>query len=202
VIKQNTGRPSHCFDRRTAEKARSSDSWNRAAPIDFSVDHREIKTAAGSISKPVAAIAGVLFCTAEHSSVTYTGAPFGENSFPIASKGNHVDIQSKLKPVLLGAAVGAIAVAVIGFNWGGWVTASGAKMATQQAIVASLAPICVSQFQRSADAVIRQAEMKKIGMWDQSSFVEKAGWATMPGSTEPDSAVAKACAGLIGNLKL
>ena len=113
-----------------------------------------------------------------------------------------MDIQSKLKPALLGAAVGAIAVAVIGFSWGGWVTASSADMTTRQAVVASLAPICVTQFQRSADPVVQLAEMKKIGAWDQSSFVAKAGWATMPGSTEPDSAVAKACAGLIGNLKL
>jgi hypothetical protein len=75
-------------------------------------------------------------------------------------------------------------------------------MTTQHAIVASLAPICVGQFQKSTDAVIQQAEMKKIGAWDQSSFVAKAGWATMPGSTEPDSAVARACAGLINNLKL
>jgi hypothetical protein len=75
-------------------------------------------------------------------------------------------------------------------------------MTTQHAIVASLAPICVGQFQKSTDAVIQQAEMKKIGAWDQSSFVAKAGWATMPGSTEPDSTVAKACAGLINNLKL
>ena len=37
--------------------------------------------------------------------------------------------------------------------------------------------------------------------YDQTSFVEKAGWATMPGSTSPGSGVAKACAGLIANLK-
>ncbi len=113
-----------------------------------------------------------------------------------------MDFQSKLKSALLGAVAGAAALAVIGFGWGGWVTGSTAKMTTQHAIVASLAPICVSQFQRSADAVVQQAEMKKVGAWDQSSFVAKAGWATMPGSAEPDAAVAKACAGLINNLKL
>jgi hypothetical protein len=48
----------------------------------------------------------------------------------------------------------------------------------------------------------KQAELRKIGSWQQGAYVEKAGWATMPGSSTPDTAVAKACAGLISNLKL
>jgi hypothetical protein len=145
----------------------------------------------------------VLFCTAERHSIKYTATQVWGKPFPHSHrKVKIVDIQSKLKPALLGAVGGAIAVAIIGFSWGGWVTGSSAKLTTQHAIVASLAPICVSQFQQSANAVVRLAEMKKIGAWDQGAFVQKAGWATMPGSTEPDAAVAKACAGLINNLKL
>ena len=73
-------------------------------------------------------------------------------------------------------------------------------MATS-AVVTALAPICVSQFQLTVDASAKQAELQKIDAWKQGSYVEKAGWATMPGSNAPDTAVAKACAGLIGNLK-
>ena len=116
-----------------------------------------------------------------------------------------MDIHQNLKPALLGAAAGAVALAILGFSWGGWMTAGGAEASAKQsanaAVVAVLAPICVDQFQRTADASVKQAELLKVSGWQQGAFVEKAGWATMPGSTAPDTAVAKACAGLIGNLK-
>jgi hypothetical protein len=117
-----------------------------------------------------------------------------------------MNIQTDLKPALLGAVGGAVALAIVGFTWGGWVTGSSAETSANQsataAVVSVLAPICVDQFQRSIDASVRQAELQKTSVWQQGSYVEKAGWATMPGSPSPDIAVAKACAGLISNLKL
>ena len=116
-----------------------------------------------------------------------------------------MNIKSDLKPLLLGAAGGAVALAIVGFTWGGWVTQSTAQMNSKSmaasAVVTALAPICVSQFQLAADASAKQAELQKIDAWKQGSYVEQAGWATMPGSNAPDAAVAKACAGLIGSLK-
>jgi len=35
----------------------------------------------------------------------------------------------------------------------------------------------------------------------QGSFVEKGGWATTPGGDKTNSAVAQACATMLGNLK-
>jgi len=126
--------------------------------------------------------------------------------FPAYRKAEVMNIRSDLKPALLGAVGGAAALAIIGFTWGGWVTGSSAETSAKQsataAVVAVLAPICVDQFQRSVDASVKQAELLKISAWQQGSYVEKGGWATMPGSTTPDLAVAKACAGLITNLKL
>lgn len=113
-----------------------------------------------------------------------------------------MNISPNVKPALWGAVGGAAALAIIGFTWGGWVTGSSAEMATQKAVVASLVPICVGQFQQSTDAPLQQAELKKITTWDRTAFVEKAGWATMPGNTEPNTQVAKVCAGLINDLKL
>jgi hypothetical protein len=117
-----------------------------------------------------------------------------------------MNIQSDWKPALTGAAVGAVALAIVGFGWGGWVTASSAQKSAQQsatsAVVVALASICVDQFQRAGNTPMKQAELRKIGSWQQGAYVEKAGWATMPGSSTPDTAVAKACAGLISNLKL
>jgi hypothetical protein len=113
-----------------------------------------------------------------------------------------MEVKSSLKPALMGAAAGAIALAVVGFNWGGWTTQSKslsiAKSSAADAVVAVLAPICLSQFQKSPDAIAKQAELKKLNAYDQGTFVDKAGWATMPGATAADSAVAKACADLIG----
>ena len=37
-------------------------------------------------------------------------------------------------PSLQGAAAGAVALAIIGFNWGGWVTESTASKMTQRSI--------------------------------------------------------------------
>lgn len=114
-------------------------------------------------------------------------------------------IHPSLKPALWGAAGGAAALAIIGFSWGGWVTGGSAEQnadnRSASAVVMALAPICLDQFQRASDSAMQLAELKKIGSYDQASFVEKAGWATMPGSTSPGSGVAKACAGLIASLK-
>lgn len=113
-----------------------------------------------------------------------------------------MDISSQVKPAIVGAIGGAAALAIIGFGWGGWVTEGRAEADANLRVVAALAPICVVQFQRAADAPTKLDELKKVSTWSQADFVEKAGWATMPGSTAPGSGVAKACAGLLANLKL
>jgi hypothetical protein len=114
-------------------------------------------------------------------------------------------IHPSLAPTLWGMAGGAVALAIIGFTWGGWVTGGSAqKMAensASSAVVAALAPICLVQFQQKPDSAVQLVALKKISSYDQSSFVEKAGWATMPGSTAPSPGVARACAGLIDDLK-
>jgi hypothetical protein len=74
--------------------------------------------------------------------------------------------------------------------------------ATQRAngaVVVALAPVCVEKFQRNADVAANLAALKKADSWSQGEFVEKGGWATVPGSHSPEqvSAVAKACALLL-----
>ena len=99
-----------------------------------------------------------------------------------------------LKRLLQGAAVGAVATMIIGFNWGGWMLGGTARdlafAAAHSAVVAAIAPICVDQFQHSADAATNLAELKKTSSWEQSTFVEKGGWAMMPGSKTVDWAFA------------
>ena len=111
-----------------------------------------------------------------------------------------------LKRLLQGAAAGAILVMIVGFNWGGWTLGSTvekvAKERADTAVVAALAPICVDQFRQAANASANLTELNKISYaWDRGTFIEKGGWAIMPGSEKADSAVAKACAETIGRLK-
>lgn len=117
-------------------------------------------------------------------------------------KDGPMKIPAETKPVIWGAVGGAIALAVVGFTWGGWSTASSsermAKERSQNAVVAALSPICVSNFQQQPNADAALVELKKISSWSQGDFIAKGGWATMVGSTSPDPAVAKACAEALG----
>lgn len=116
-----------------------------------------------------------------------------------------MNIKTDLKPALMGAIAGAIVVTVIGFTAGGWMTGGSAKKMAEQsassAMVAALVPICVNQFQKTIDAPVKQAELVKVNSYDQAAYVQKAGWATMPGSDKSDPVVARTCAGMISGLK-
>jgi hypothetical protein len=86
---------------------------------------------------------------------------------------------------------------ILGFSWGGWVLDSTAKsMARDQtnaAMVAVFTPICVEKFMTQPEATMKLAELQKTAAWNQKQVVEKGGWATVPGSATPNSAVASAC---------
>jgi len=103
-----------------------------------------------------------------------------------------------------GAVAGALATAIIGFNWGGWMLTSTAvrqaEAAEQASIVKVLAPICADRFQRSAEAGVNLEALKKADSWDRTALIEKAGWTTFPGST-PDREVAAACVTLLNKVK-
>jgi hypothetical protein len=109
-----------------------------------------------------------------------------------------------LTRLLQGAAVGAAATLIVGFYWGGWVTGGTAKEMAQKsassAVVTVLTPICVDKFQHSAEVATNLVELKKTTSWQQGSFISKGGWATMPGSETANSAVADACATMLGSL--
>ena len=106
---------------------------------------------------------------------------------------------------LQGIAFGAVAAMTIGFFWGGWVTGGTAKEMVQRstttALVSALAPICVDKFQHSAEAAVNIVELKKVSTYQQGSFIEKGGWATLPGSDNANSAVARQCAEMLSTLK-
>ena len=94
-----------------------------------------------------------------------------------------------LKPGIYGAAVGAIALATVGFAWGGWVTGGTAeKLAGNQAkleVVAALVPICVEQSSQDPQVGDTLAELKSTSSYKRIDMLMRTGWATMPGSSNP-----------------
>jgi hypothetical protein len=102
---------------------------------------------------------------------------------------------------LWGALGGAIVLAAIGFAWGGWVTGGTAQEMAEEmaenAVVARLAPICVEQFKQDSEKDEKLKDLKKEDSWNRDDYVEKQGWATMPGEKKPDSKVAEKCADLV-----
>ena len=103
-----------------------------------------------------------------------------------------------VKPGIWGAIIGAVAIMLIGFNWFGWTLGSTAETLAQDRVntahVAAFTPICVEKFLAQPEATLKLTEFQKSGSWRQQEFVEKGGWATLPGSKEPNAKVAGACA--------
>ncbi|MEH6725198.1 MAG: hypothetical protein V7703_03500 [Hyphomicrobiales bacterium] len=101
------------------------------------------------------------------------------------------------KPALMGAVVGAVALAVVGFNWSGWVTgASASEMSGKQsiaAVAAALTPYCVQNSQNDPDAGAVLAELEEASTYKRRGIVEKAGWATPLGESKPDRALSESC---------
>ncbi len=103
----------------------------------------------------------------------------------------------KIKLSLWGAIGGAIVLAIVGFAWGGWVTGGTAQEMADNAVVDRLAPICVEKFNQDSEKDQKLKELKEEAYWTRGDYVEKQGWATMPGEKSPDSKVAEKCTDLI-----
>jgi hypothetical protein len=81
----------------------------------------------------------------------------------------------------------------------GWLTTqSVVKQKAEAARTAALVPFCVANAQN--DPLWKSKDPKHSSeafydkSWGQDTFVESAGWATMPGSDSADAKVADACA--------
>ena len=99
-----------------------------------------------------------------------------------------------------GLALGAVVVMVIGFTWGGWVTAGTANENTTAAVLASRSAICVAQFMKAPNHEAQLKAFKEADSWKRSEFVEKGGWDKMPGEDTARGFVSRACADGIGVL--
>ncbi|HEY5864392.1 MAG TPA: hypothetical protein VI542_02400 [Candidatus Tectomicrobia bacterium] len=104
-----------------------------------------------------------------------------------------------VKPGGWGVVIGAIGLMIVGFGWLGWTLGSTAESLAQErvstALVAAFTPLCVEKFMTQPEAAGKLTEFQNTSAWRQQEFVEKGGWATLPGSKEPNTKVAGACTG-------
>jgi len=101
------------------------------------------------------------------------------------------------RPALTGAALGAVACAIIGFSWGGWTTVGAAQEMTRKgslaAVATALVPYCVERSAADPNGVTILAELKAASSFQRRGIVEKAGWATPIGADKPSGDLAQAC---------
>lgn len=101
-------------------------------------------------------------------------------------------------PALVGALVGAIAVAALGFGIGGWMTGTSVdklvRAETQATLVSVMLPICLNQAAGDPERAPKMARLQSASTWSRDDVVSANGWATMPGADEPARGVARACA--------
>jgi len=103
-----------------------------------------------------------------------------------------------IRPAFWGAVFGATAITIVGFSWMGWTlghtTTRLVAEARESAVVSALTPFCVSRYLKQPDSskqlVLLRADTSE---YTQRDIVEKAGFATIPGNSEPSSGLASAC---------
>lgn len=107
-----------------------------------------------------------------------------------------------LKPGVYGAVIGAVAVMIVGFSWGGWMTGGGAnELAADRAqdeVIAALVPICLQISQDDPDRVAKMATITEATAYQRRDAVMEAGWATVPGAKAPNRDLAQACIDVLG----
>jgi hypothetical protein len=104
-----------------------------------------------------------------------------------------------IRPFVWGAVVGSVVTMILGFSYGGWTTGgTAARLAQQQAdaaVTTALVPLCIAQSKADRAALKKMTELKALtSSYDQRDFVTKSGWATVPGTPDPNREVAEACA--------
>lgn len=103
------------------------------------------------------------------------------------------------KTVLFWACAGSVvATMIVGFAWGGWVNGSTAEEmasdAASQARATLAAAFCVNQFGAADTATAQLASLKGLDSWKRDTFLEEAGWVTLPGVVKPVAGAAELCA--------
>jgi hypothetical protein len=101
------------------------------------------------------------------------------------------------KPGVYGAIVGAIILAIVGFNWAGWTTSGTAEEMAQtradEAVTTAMVPVCLNLSNADPERVAKLAIINQATRFKRRDAVMDTGWATLPGAEKPDRKLAEAC---------
>lgn len=101
------------------------------------------------------------------------------------------------KPGVYGALVGAVAVSVLGFTWGGWTTAGTADEMAQSfaadEVTLAMVPVCINLSEADKERTTKLATLQKASNFQRRKAMMETGWATLPGTDAPNRDLADAC---------
>lgn len=101
------------------------------------------------------------------------------------------------KPGVYGALVGAAVVSILGFNWGGWTTASTAEQQAQsfaaERVALAMVPVCLDLSEADAERGEKLEVLRQASNFQRRNAIMQTGWATLPGTDTPSRDLADAC---------
>ncbi|MDC0657912.1 hypothetical protein N6L27_07900 [Leisingera sp. SS27] len=102
-----------------------------------------------------------------------------------------------LRPGVYGALIGAVSITIAGFSWGGWVTSGQAdamaSSRSQDELIAALVPVCINLARTDSDRAAKLVTIQEATTYKRRDAVMATGWATVPGSDQPNRDLAQAC---------
>jgi hypothetical protein len=108
-----------------------------------------------------------------------------------------------LTRLLQGAAAGAVATMIVGFNWGGWMLSRDIdKIVTEKVAAASIVFLgerCADKFNAQSDALEKKAVLRATESdYEKGKLLPKE-WVTLDGGYYPNSDLVTLCSNLILN---
>lgn len=101
------------------------------------------------------------------------------------------------KPAAYGAVIGAVAVSLLGFTWGGWTTSGDARdMAdsfAEDSVTLAMVPVCLDLAKADADRSAKMTSIRNASSIQRRNAMMDTGWATLPGTEAPSRDLADAC---------
>lgn len=99
-----------------------------------------------------------------------------------------------------------VATMVVGFTWGGWVTAGTAQDrandAAEQAVAQLAADICVNRYLASPDARTNLTAFNEESVYRRDGLIEDGGWVTFADREDPVDGAAALCADRLAEVDL
>ena len=111
------------------------------------------------------------------------------------------------KAVMFWSCAGCIvATMVLGFTWGGWVTAGSAQEqaanAADQAVAELAADICVKRYLASPEARVNLTALTESSSYSRDGLIEEGGWVTFADREDPIDGAADICADRLAEVDL